>query len=152
GADRAPLLVNVRWFDDSLLARVASPDVLAEPRFSDVPRALRGEMGMRVRDSQGNAVTNMFWRPKLPAAETIRSLLPLVGALMAAIVSLVIVMALKLRGLMLRDEKRVQELEQAHLELKAKEAQAHHLAYHDVLTGLPNRALFNENADRAAGR
>src|SRR5690606_39019336 len=43
-------------------------------------------------------------------------------------------------------------LEQAHLELKAKEAQAHHLAYHDVLTGLPNRALFNENADRAAGR
>src|SRR5690606_35841595 len=40
-------------------------------------------------------------------------------------------------------------LEQTHLELKAKEAQAHHLAYHDVLTGLPNRALFNDNADQA---
>ena len=28
-------------------------------------------------------------------------------------------------------------------------AQAHHLAYHDMLTGLPNRSLFNDNADQA---
>jgi diguanylate cyclase (GGDEF)-like protein len=152
GADKAPLLVNVRWFDASLLARLRSPDVLAYPRFSDVPRAEPGEIGMRVRDSQGTPVTNLFWRPELPAAETIRSLLPLVGALLAAIALLVIVLGLKLRRLMLRDDERIEELERAHLELKAKEAQAHHLAYHDVLTGLPNRALFNDNADKAMAR
>ena len=65
---------------------------------------------------------------------------------------LVLLMALRMRRLMKRDDEQLVELEQAHVELKAKEAQAHHLAYHDVLTGLPNRALFNDNADKAATR
>ena len=65
---------------------------------------------------------------------------------------LVLLMALRMRRLMKRDDEHLVELEQAHLELKAKEAQAHHLAYHDVLTGLPNRALFNDNADQAVIR
>jgi diguanylate cyclase (GGDEF)-like protein len=62
---------------------------------------------------------------------------------------LVLLMALRMRRLMLQDVAHVAELEQAHLELQAKEAQAHHLAYHDVLTGLPNRAMFNDAADQA---
>src|SRR5262249_35175578 len=36
--------------------------------------------------------------------------------------------------------------------LKHRERQIHHLAYHDVLTGLPNRALFNQRLERALDR
>jgi diguanylate cyclase (GGDEF)-like protein len=36
--------------------------------------------------------------------------------------------------------------------LKHRERQIHHLAYHDVLTSLPNRALFNQRVERAIER
>jgi diguanylate cyclase (GGDEF)-like protein len=77
------------------------------------------------------------------------ALLPPAAGAFAVIALLVLLMALRMRKLMLQDVEQLLELEQAHLELKAKEAQAHHLAYHDVLTGLPNRALFSDNADQA---
>lgn len=38
------------------------------------------------------------------------------------------------------------------VELRASEAQAQHLAFHDILTGLPNRALFNDRLDQALAR
>jgi diguanylate cyclase (GGDEF)-like protein len=37
-------------------------------------------------------------------------------------------------------------------ELKRREKQIRHLAFHDVLTGLPNRALFNQRIERALAR
>jgi diguanylate cyclase (GGDEF)-like protein len=69
--------------------------------------------------------------------------------LFGVVTLLVLLMSFKLRRLMKQDDEQVRKLERAHIELKAKEAQAHHLAYHDVLTGLPNRALFNDTADQA---
>ncbi|MHB0728476.1 putative bifunctional diguanylate cyclase/phosphodiesterase [Roseomonas mucosa] len=38
------------------------------------------------------------------------------------------------------------------LELRASEAQAQHLAFHDVLTGLANRALLDDRLDQALAR
>ena len=35
------------------------------------------------------------------------------------------------------------------MELQASEAQAQHLAFHDTLTGLPNRALFDDSLEQA---
>lgn len=40
--------------------------------------------------------------------------------------------------------ERVEELEAAHSALEISESRARHLAFHDVLTGLPNRALLAE--------
>src|SRR5690606_34774123 len=71
------------------------------------------------------------------------------AGMFTVIALMVLLMATRMRRLMTRDDERIRELHEAHLELKAKEAQAHHLAYHDVLTGLPNRALFNDTADNA---
>jgi diguanylate cyclase (GGDEF)-like protein len=54
--------------------------------------------------------------------------------------------------LLSRAERNFSALQVAHMELKASEAHAHHLAFHDVLTGLPNRAMFNTCVDHALVR
>src|SRR5690606_21243939 len=88
-------------------------------------------------------------KPMSAGAAVVSMLLLPAAAVFGVIALLVLLMSLRIRKLMKRDDEHLVELEQAHLELKAKEAQAHHLAYHDVLTGLPNRALFNDNAEQS---
>jgi len=58
------------------------------------------------------------------------------------------IMALLVRSLW----KSGNRLSSAMIDLRASEAQAQHLAFHDVLTGLPNRALFNDRLDQALAR
>ena len=59
-------------------------------------------------------------------------------------VLMIAVMALLSRSL----RRSMAKLRHAVAELRASEEQAHHMAYHDVLTGLPNRALFENKLDR----
>jgi diguanylate cyclase (GGDEF)-like protein len=148
-ASPAPVLVNLRYLDNAFLQEAAKQNYLMEPRLADKVAPRDGETWTPVTDSDGVPLTNMFWKPLLGGSVVINSLLVPAAGMFTVIALLVLLMSLKLRRLMKQDDERVAELEQAHLELKAKEAQAHHLAYHDVLTGLPNRAMFNDNAEQA---
>ncbi|WP_420223534.1 putative bifunctional diguanylate cyclase/phosphodiesterase [Pigmentiphaga litoralis] len=65
------------------------------------------------------------------------AILPLLLVVLAVIV---LAMGLLARRLW----KSAVRLSQSVIELRASEAQAQHLAFHDVLTGLPNRALFDQ--------
>ena len=146
---RAPVLINLRYLDEEFLAKAANQNYLPEPRLAQTPTPREGETFALIMNSDGAPLTHIFWKPMLGGAMVIDALLlPAAGAF-GAIALLVLLMALGMRRLMKRDDEQLIELEQAHLELKAKEAQAHHLAYHDVLTGLPNRALFNDKAEQA---
>ncbi len=149
GADRPPVLVNLRYLDEPFLLEVSKEKSLTGLRLDDAVSPREGEVSTPLLDSDGVPLTNMFWKPTLAGAAVVSQLLAPAAGVFGVIALLVLLMALRMRRLMLRDEEQLLELERAHLELKAKEAQAHHLAYHDVLTGLPNRALFNDTADQA---
>jgi diguanylate cyclase (GGDEF)-like protein len=148
----APVLINLRYLDGQFLLNAAKENYLTGARLSDSPKPRRGETSTPLTNTDTVPLTNILWQPMLGGAVVINELLLPAAAVFGVITLLVLLMSLRMRRLMKRDDEHLAELEQAHLELKAKEAQAHHLAYHDVLTGLPNRALFNDNADKAATR
>ncbi len=161
----SPVLVSLRYMDKEFLQQISRQNYLTDARVSDSPEPAAGEVSTPVVNSDallmdggaalvGSAepLTTMFWKPMPAGAVVVGLLLLPAAAVFGVIALLVFLMSLRMRRLMKRDDEHLLELEQAHLELTAKEAQAHHLAYHDVLTGLPNRALFNDNAEQALTR
>jgi diguanylate cyclase (GGDEF)-like protein len=144
----APMLVNLRYLDDRFLLNASKENYLIDARLSDSPEPREGETSTSLTNTDMEPLTTIFWKPMLGGAMVINALLVPAAGVFGVIALLVLLMSLRMRRLMKRDDEHLFELEQAHLELKAKEAQAHHLAYHDVLTGLPNRALFNDTADK----
>ncbi len=146
---QAPMLVNLRYLDDQFLLEASRENYLPDPRLANSPELHEGETRVPLMDSDGAQLTNFFFKPVLAGSVMINQLLLPAAGMFLVVAFLVLLMSLKLRGLMKQDDEHVRELKQAHLELKAKEAQAYHLAYHDVLTGLPNRALFNDKAEQA---
>ena len=149
GDAHAPVLVNLHYLDAPFLSAVAKQYYLAQPRIAFSAKLRPGETSTALLNSDGAPLATLFWKPQLSGNQVIRGLLLPAGIMFGVITLLVLLMSFKLRRLMKQDDEQVSKLERAHIELKAKEAQAHHLAYHDVLTGLPNRALFNDTADQA---
>ncbi len=101
----------------------------------DGPLAHAGETGVRLRDRQGRVVARMGWTPQRPAHRLMNRSLPMV--ITAMLVFAVAVAALFLRG------------RAAAQALMASESRAKHMAYHDHLTGLPNRAMMGEQLAQA---
>ena len=145
----APMLLNLRYLDDAFLLKASKENYLLDARLSDSPAPREGETSTPLVNTDMEPLTHIFWKPMTAGTMVINALLLPAAGVFAVIALLVLLMSLRIRGLMKRDDEHLVELEQAHLELKAKEAQAHHLAYHDVLTGLPNRAMFNDVAEQA---
>jgi diguanylate cyclase (GGDEF)-like protein len=117
------------------LAHLRNDFLFKDIRFSwtDTPRA--GEMSHPIKSPRTGQVLGYYlWRPFMPGTVVLRDMiLPLlVGLLVVTLVT----------WLLLRRIRR------STAELQASEAQAKHLAFHDVLTGLPNRALFDDRLDR----
>ena len=145
----APVLISLRYLDDQFLLEAARQNYLIDARLADSAAPGEGETSAPLMNSDGVPLTNVLWKPLLGGAMVINGLLGPAAGVFGVITLLVLLMALRMRRLMRSDDEHLIELEQAHLELTAKEAQAHHLAYHDMLTGLPNRSLFNDNAEQA---
>ena len=149
---RAPMLVSLRYVDAPFLQQVSRHNYLTDARLAFESEIEPGEVSSPLMNSDGVPIATLFWKPMPAGQAVVQSLLLPAAGVFGVIALLVLVMALRMRRLMLQDMTHVAELEQAHLELQAKEAQAHHLAYHDALTGLPNRAMFNDSADSALTR
>lgn len=132
------VLVSVVKIEGGLVQKLADRDLLRAAHFSATAAHARGEQTAPLADADGKVRGYVAWRPDLPGRSVLAALLPMSLLAFGLIVTVVV--------LVLRDLRRVTS------RLRATQAHAQHLAYHDVLTSLPNRALFNDRLDQALAR
>ena len=148
------LLVSVRFIDGDFL-RAFSRDNLIDGLHYQSDRSRHEGVDERAEvltSSDGTVLGYLMWRPDLPGSELWRSMLPAVAAMLASAVILIALLALRTYRLLRQQQTHLSALRTAHVELKASEAHAQHLAFHDVLTVLPNRAYFGTCVDQALVR
>lgn len=144
-----PLLVSIRFLDGSFLRALSNRNLIADARFSPANDAGEGEYALALVTEHGKHIGNFIWRPELPGSHLLNHLLVQTGVTIALLIA---GMAILGKGL-IRSTRRIQRMHQrlqhAVVGLEASKAQAQHLAFHDALTGLPNRVLFNERLAQA---
>ncbi len=132
------IMVSIVRVEGGFVQKLAERDLLRAAHFTTKPTRTPGEQSAALVDAAGAVRGHVAWRPDLPGRSVLAALLPMCLAAFVLIGAVVV--------LVLRDLRRVTS------RLRASQAHAQHLAYHDVLTGLPNRALFNDRLDQALAR
>ena len=124
-----PIHVAVRYLDGDFLTELAQSYALEAAHFV-IHRPADGQSFAPLRNAEGQIFGYVAWRPFSPGSLLIRWILPLsIAALLLVSGVLTILLRHIRRGI---------------LALEASEAQAQHLAFHDTLTGLPNRTMFDD--------
>jgi diguanylate cyclase (GGDEF)-like protein len=131
------LIVAVRFLDSSFLPDLAAAYLLKGVRLSRENDTATNELSYPLRDVAGAPVGYFIWQPELPGSTILRDLAPLfaLGALAIGVAVTFLVRSLR----------------HTYTELVVSEAHSKHLAYHDALTGLPNRAYFNDRLEETLG-
>jgi diguanylate cyclase (GGDEF)-like protein len=133
-----PLHVSVVFLDAGFVTRLGKQYALKGGRFSYADAPLRGEASVPLRTDNGQPVGYFIWRPFAPGGEVTASVAPVL-LLTLAFAGLAVFLLAKHLG-------------RKTMDLAASEAHAQHLAFHDALTGLPNRAMFETRLDAALAR
>jgi diguanylate cyclase (GGDEF)-like protein len=144
---REPLLVSIRYLDGGFTRNLAKIQSVTGAHIQQSVGLNANEHGVPLVSSRGEKLGFFVWQPDRPGRAVWSSMAPSAGAALAALLAALGVLLLSVAKLMRKDAVSLRQLAAAHVELQAKEAQAHHLAYHDVLTGLPNRAHINAVID-----
>jgi diguanylate cyclase (GGDEF)-like protein len=134
------LHISVRYLDGSFITDLRDRFAFDGARFSDAVPAGAGEHAVPLQDAKGRVLGYFVWTPFRPGQVVLIHLAPVLALVLGGIVAVVAVLVARLR--------------RGARALAASEALARHVAFHDPLTGLPNRALFSDRLDAlaAAGR
>ncbi len=130
-----PILISVRYLDGSFLDELQSRYLIDKPRFSVSSGHTGDETAVPLEAQSGTRLGYIIWTPELPGRRILNTLLPMVITSLAVLALLLLLLTRSLKHTI--DER------------AAFEARAAHLAYHDSLTGLPNRALMGERLQQA---
>ena len=128
------LHVAVKFIDDEVIGAIARQYMLADAHLVSL-LSTSDAANVPLIDSRGVILGYVGWTPDRPGLTLVRKTAPaLLGAALLA--------ASVLWFLLLR-------LRRASSALQTSQDQAQFLAFHDTLTGLPNRALFEDRLRRA---
>ncbi|MGN6376015.1 MAG: putative bifunctional diguanylate cyclase/phosphodiesterase [Sphingomonas sp.] len=151
-----PLLISIRYLNTSLMHDLQRVRGIDGARITKQPASgTSGEFSVPLTSFRGQPIGYFTWRPVMPGKAILGSVLLQAGPALLALLGLLAALIAGVGRLMARDARSIAELEEARVELQAKEAQAQYLANHDPLTALPNRASFSKSVDEAiahAGR
>jgi diguanylate cyclase (GGDEF)-like protein len=137
-----PLMISIRFLDGRFLQELQDRNLIEGARFSRDGRRDPGEQALPLDSERHDRIGYLVWQPEQPGSRIMMVLAPITTLMILAMVTL-------MGGLLWWLRRSTDELRDTLVQLRASEAQAQHLAYHDTLTGLPNRALFNERLDHA---
>ena len=129
------LHISIRFLDGSFVADLAENYLFNHARFSWSNYRREGERSYRFVAKNGAPIGFFIWTPYAPGSSVQAPLIPALGGALMIVGLIVALLMLRVR--------------RGAMELQASEAQAQHLAFHDTLTGLPNRALFDDRLERA---
>ncbi len=120
--------ISVEFLDDELALEFYETLLLKGGYFSTSLNVPKGETSIAIKNLDGQVITNFLFQPDHPGADMFAEIAPaLIGvALFASIVIAMLVL----------------RLHQTTKNLEREREEAQHLAYHDALTGLGNRAKF----------
>jgi diguanylate cyclase (GGDEF)-like protein len=132
---RSALVVTAERVDAAFLKVIVDRFLLEDARFQlGAPAAADGRVQLALGEDRAAPVASIAWTPPRPGTALLRHALPSTLLLVGALAALA-------WGLYVRAR-------QAARNLIASEARAAHMAYHDTLTGLPNRASLAEKLAR----
>jgi diguanylate cyclase (GGDEF)-like protein len=125
--------VSVKFIDADVLAKIADQYLLANAHLAVAPSPDGASIDLR--NAAGEQLGIIAWNPNRPGLTLARKAGPAILG--------VAVLSTGLLAFLLR------RLRRASLQLQVSQGQAQYLAFHDTLTGLPNRALFEDRLKRA---
>lgn len=132
-------LIAIRFLDGQVLDDLSREQGLNGARFARSADPEENEVAVQIdAGATGEPIGFIVWSPDLPGSRVIGRLLPALSGAAFVIVVLFLLLLARLRVSL--------------IELKLSEANARHLASHDVLTGLPNRGFFSDRLEECLRR
>lgn len=129
------LHISVRLLDEDVSESIAEKYALDDLRFDTIGSADPERTGRPVMDRAGRILGFYSWQPYRPALGLLQEMAPAIGGALVGGILLVTLLTRALR--------------QTSAMLEKSEGNVSFLAFHDTLTGLPNRALFGDRLTQA---
>lgn len=127
--------ISIKYLDDAMAVDLGALLLLNQPQFDLAPPLQKGRAFIALNNRAGTPIAYYSWMPPRPGTVILSSIAPAVS-LAFLIVGLIVITLL---ARLYRSTRQIEEGRRA----------AEHMAFHDPLTGLGNRALFERELDSA---